>query len=111
MMPPSGLYKPTQFFDQPIQPVFDVPPAREKCPGCPDGFIWNGRTFRITERLAEWSDFVRRGRSSRNMRPSHAAVASTRGSLGVGRFYFRVRVDSRRIFELYYDRAPQDSDR
>jgi hypothetical protein len=103
--------KPIEFLDRPIEPVFDAPPAREKSPDCPDGFIWEGQTFRVTERLAEWSDFTRRGRASRNMRPSHAAVAASRGSLGVGRFYFRVRVDSGRIFDLYYDRAPKDADR
>lgn len=110
-MSPAEIYTPIHFFDDPIQPVFDVPPAREKTPGCPDGFVWNGRTFRITEKLAEWVDFARRGRSARNMRPSHAAVASTRGSLGVGRFYFRVKVNSGQFFDLYYDRAPQDADR
>jgi len=110
-MSPAEIYTPIHFFDDPIQPVFDVPPAREKTPGCPDGFVWNGRTFRITEKLAEWVDFARRGRSARNMRPSHAAVASTRGSLGVGRFYFRVKVDAGQFFDLYYDRAPQDADR
>jgi hypothetical protein len=45
------------------------------------------------------------------MRPSHAAAASGRGSLGVGRFYFRVRVDTGQIYDIYYDRAPQDADR
>lgn len=104
-------YTPIHFFDQPIQPVFQVPPSREKSPGCPDGFTWEGQTFRVVERLAEWSDFTRRGRAARNMQPAHAAVAATRGSLGVGRFYFRVKVDSGRIFDIYYDRAPQDADR
>jgi hypothetical protein len=104
-------YTPIHFFDQPIQPVFHVPPSREKSPGCPDGFTWEGQTFRVAERLAEWSDFTRRGRAARNMQPAHAAVASTRGSLGVGRFYFRVKVESGRIFDIYYDRAPQDADR
>jgi hypothetical protein len=99
------------FFDQPIEPVFDQPPAREKTPDCPDGFVWERQTHRVTELLAAWSDFTRRGRSARNMRPEHAAVAAGRGSLGVGRFYFRVRVDSGRIFDIYYDRAPKDADR
>jgi len=39
----------------------------------------------------------------------HAAVAASRGSWGVGRFFFRVRVENGRLFELYYDRAPKDS--
>jgi len=31
--------------------------------------------------------------------------------LGVGRFYFRVRVDGGQIYDIYYDRAPKDADR
>jgi hypothetical protein len=44
------------------------------------------------------------------MRPEHAALASTRGSLNVGRFYFRVRVESGQIFDIYYDRAMKNLD-
>ncbi len=71
------------------------------------------------------------------MQPEHAAVASNRGSLNVGRFYFRVRVvdvssavelpneQSTRvrsavelrneqvqehIFDIYYDRAMKNVD-
>jgi hypothetical protein len=100
-------YLPIRFFDKSIEVLFDVPPTLEKTPPCPDGFTWNERRYRVTEMLSQWTDFSRRGRMARNMRPSHAATASTRGSLGVGRFYFRVRVDSGQIFDLYYDRAPQ----
>jgi hypothetical protein len=107
----SGEYKPIHFYDDAIEPVFGTAPLLEKSPGCPDGFTWNGVTYRIMEKLAEWSDFTRRGRSARNMTPAHAATAGSRGSLGVGRFYFRVKVDSGRIFDLYYDRAPKDADR
>ncbi len=102
---------PIHFFDQPIEPIFDTPPAREKTPDCPNGFIWEGKTFRVTEMLSQWSDFTRRGRMARNMRPAHAAVAASRGSLNVGRFYFRVRVDSGQVFDIYYDRAVQDVNR
>jgi len=107
----NGKFKPIQFLDRVIQPEFETPPPLEKSPPCPDAFLWDGERFVITEKLAEWSDFTRRGRAARNMQPEHAAVASGRGSLGVGRFYFRVRVASGRIFDLYYDRAPKDSDR
>jgi hypothetical protein len=62
------------------------------------------------EKLSEWTDFSRRGRASRNMRPSHAEAASTRGSLNVGRFYFRVRVDTGQVFDLTYDRAMKNVD-
>jgi hypothetical protein len=46
-----------------------------------------------------------------NMRPAHAEAAAGRGSWGVGRFYFRVRVEDGRLFELYYDRAPRPAAR
>lgn len=101
---------PLHFYDDPIEVLFDSPPALEKSPPCPNGFIWQGQTFRISESLSEWSDFARRGRSAKNMRPAHATVAAGRGSLNVGRFYFRVKVDTGQIFDLYYDRAMKNVD-
>lgn len=111
---------PIHFYDERIEVLFDSPPAREKTPDCPDGFIWEGKTYRVVETLSEWSDFTRRGKFARNMRPAHAAVASTRGSLNVGRFYFRVKVVSSggstlgdaesQIFDIYYDRAMKSVD-
>jgi hypothetical protein len=103
-------YQAIHFFDLPIEPIFDTPPAREKSPDCPSGFIWEGKNYHITEMLSSWSDFTRRGKMARNMRPAHAAVASTRGSLNVGRFYFRVKVDTNQIFDIYYDRAMKNVD-
>jgi hypothetical protein len=47
---------------------------------------------------------------ARNMQPQHAAVASTRGSLNVGRFYFRVVTDTEQVFDIYYDRALKNMD-
>lgn len=88
----NANYQPLHFYDQPIEPVFDIPPAREKTPDCPNGFVWEDKTYRVLEMLSSWSDFARRGKMARNMRPAHAAVAAGRGSLNVGRFYFRVRV-------------------
>ncbi len=102
---------PIRFIDVEIEPIFNEPPVYEKTPPCPDGFTWEGREYQVVEKLSEWSDFSRRGRSARNMRPSHAAAASRRGSLGVGRFHFRVRVDTGQVFDIYYDRAPKDADR
>jgi len=87
-----------------------VQPARPKTPPCPDGFTWEGQAYRVTGKLSAWTDFTRRGRMARNMRPAHAAVAAERGSLGVGRFYFRVRVDTGQVFDLYYDRLIKDVD-
>lgn len=101
---------PVHFYDDRIEVRFDVPPAREKTPDCPGGFDWEGRAYRVVEVLSEWSDFTRRGKFARNMRPAHATVASTRGSLNVGRFYFRVKVDSGQVFDLYYDRAMKNID-
>lgn len=113
-------FQPIHFLDQPITPLFDTPPVREKSPDCPDGFVWEEQTYRVVEILSSWSDFNRRGKMARNMRPAHAAVASTRGSLNVGRFYFRVRAvlsgsrtaarPQERIFDIYYDRAMKNVD-
>lgn len=83
----------------------------EKKPGCPDGFSWRGIDFTITGLIQEWHDYQRRGRMARNMQPQHAAVASQRGSWGVGQDYFRVQTQDKQIFDLYYDRAPKDVDR
>ncbi len=103
-------YTPIHFYDTLIDVAFDKPPVYEKTPTCPNGFEWEGKFYNIVEPLSEWSDFTRRGKYTRNMRPAHAAVASTRGSLNVGRFYFRVRVDTGQIFDLYYDRAMKSVD-
>ncbi|MCC7187924.1 MAG: hypothetical protein IT312_04210 [Anaerolineales bacterium] len=121
-------FTPLHFLDQPIEPIFDTPPTLEKSPTCPNGFVWEGTTYRVIEMLSAWTDFKRRGKMARNMQPEHAAVASTRGSLNVGRFYFRVRVHAHRvrpavelldeqdeqpheqIFDIYYDRAMKNVD-
>jgi hypothetical protein len=100
---------PLHFIDAQIEVRFALPPAREKTPHCPDGFVWEGKSYGVAEKLAEWTDFTRRGRMARNMQPQHAVVAAGRGSLGVGRFFFRVRTDSGRVFDLYYDRAIKDA--
>jgi hypothetical protein len=102
--------KPLRFINEPIEVQFLQPPALEKKPGAPSGFTWRGESFRVVEVVNEWVDTRRRGRMARNMSPEHAAVASRRGSWGVGQFYFRVRTDSGRFFELYYDRAPKSVD-
>lgn len=104
------LAKPIHFIGEAISALFDQPPLLEKKPGCPDRFIWREREFRVVERLGEWFDYRRRGRMARNMTPAHATTAAQRGSWGVGQFYFRVRVQDGRIFDIYYDRAPKDTD-
>ena len=101
---------PLRFIEEPIQVLFDHPPVLEKSPSCPNGFIWRETAYRILEMLAEWHDYDRRGRAARNMQPAHAATAARKGSWGVGQFYFRVRVEAGRIFDIYYDRAPKEAD-
>lgn len=101
---------PVHFYGEPIEVHFDKSPVFSKTPPCPDGFIWRGDAYRVVEMLTTWVDYSRRGRMARNMQPQHAAVASHRGSWGVGRFYFRVKIEGGRIFEIYYDRAPKDAD-
>ena len=98
------------FIGEAVEIQFDKPPVRQKTPSCPDGFTWQGNTYRIIEKISEWHDFTRRGRMARNMRPAHAELAARRGSLGVGRFYFRVRTETNRVFDIYYDRAIKDVD-
>ncbi len=112
------------FIGEPIAVEFDEAPALAKVPGCPDRFVWRDVTFQIVQVFSEWHDYRRRGDMSRNMEPHHLLMARRRGSWGVGRDYFRVRVEAAasseqpadsggrapplasRVFELYYDRAP-----
>ena len=98
-----------RFIDEPIEVQFDSPPLLEKSPPYPQRFTWQSETFRIVELLAEWKDFRRRGRMGRNMIPPHLSRAERIGSWGVGRFFFRVRTEGGRIFEIYFDRAPADA--
>jgi hypothetical protein len=100
---------PMHFYGEQIEVSFDTPPVLSKTPACPSSFTWREEVFPIVEMLETWIDYRRRGRMARNMSPSHSSAASRRGSWGVGRFYFRVRVASGRIFEIYYDRAPQSA--
>ena len=99
--------KPIRFIGQPIEVQFDVPPVLEKKPDCPDRFVWAGKTYQVVTMLSNWHDYGRKGRMAQNMQEGHATVAAARGSWGVGRDYFRVRTDSDRVFDLYYDRAPR----
>ena len=101
----------THFINEPIEAIFDHPPIMEKKPGYPQRFLWRETEYAIAEVLSEWHDYQRRGRMARNMRPSHAAAAAGRGSWGVGQDYFRVRTTLGRIFDIYYDRAPENAAR
>ena len=101
---------PLHFIGEPVTVEFNEPPLLSKKPHCPDRFTWRDQEYAIVALIGEWQDFARRGRMARNMQPQHAAVASHRGSWGVGRFYFRVRTDTDQVFDLYYDREPKDAD-
>jgi hypothetical protein len=103
-------YKPLAFIGEKITPIYDVALVFHKRPSCPNGFCWRGDNYRIQELLEEWVDFTRHGRMARNMSDEHAAAASTRGSWGVGRYHFHVKIEDGRIFHIYYDRAPRDVD-
>lgn len=103
------MLQPLHFYGEPIEVQYDQPPLLEKTPPCPDRIVWRGEVFVVSELLEEWRDFERKGRYRQNMRPEHAERASTRGSWGVGRFHFRVQVRGGRVFEIIYDRSPQDA--
>lgn len=103
--------QPLHFIGEPILVEWDTAPVFSKRPGCPDRFVWRETSYRVIGLLSEHSDYGRRGRFANNMRPEHAEAATQRGSWGVGRTYFQVQVQDGRVFELYYDRAPQGSER
>ena len=103
-------YRPVSFYAEPITPLFDKAPMLSKKPPCPQAFIWRGHQYGVVEICLEWVDYTRRGRMARNMQPQHATAASRRGSWGVGRFHFVVRVHNGHFYHIYYDRAPKDVD-
>jgi hypothetical protein len=105
----NEAWTPLRFLDEPIEVHFDAPQRLSRRPEAPQAFEWRGERFNVTELLAEWTDYRRRGRYENNMQPAHARVAAQRGSWGVGRFYFRVRVTGGRVFDIYFDRAPEDA--
>lgn len=100
---------PIAFISEEITVEFDGPPTLSKRPGPPAEFTWRGSVHYLEETLSRWFDFERRGSMAKNMQEAHLRVAAQRGSWGVGRFYFRVRTTENRIFDLYYDRAPEQA--
>ena len=105
-MAPSD-WIPIAFLDEEIEVFFEHVPLLSKHPHAPDGFAWRDQRFEVIEVLSEWADTGRRGKAAKNMSEAHLRTAARRGSWGVGRFYFRVRTDQQRVFDLYYDRAPK----
>ena len=100
-------YRSVRFIGEAVDVEFDEPPHLEKKPGCPNGIIWQGVTYRVVEELSQWHDYKRKGRFKLNMRAEHAASAERKGSWGVGRDYYRVRTGTGQVFELYFDRSPK----
>jgi hypothetical protein len=98
---------PLHFIDEEVTVDFRQAPMLEKRPDPPAAFVWRGQTWRVTEVLATWFDYERTGRQARNMAPAHLETALRRGSWGVGRYFFRVRIEDGRAFDLYFDRAPE----
>ena len=100
-----------RFLGAPIEVIYERPPALEKRPGPPDGFTWQGRTYRVEAVLREWHDYRLRGKSEsfyvKERGSFRAKAAEQRGSWGVGRDYYRVRADTGEVFDIYYDRAPK----
>jgi hypothetical protein len=84
---------------------FNKAPIFRKKPACPDKFTWQGKIYFVNALLSEWADFSRKGKNNRNMKDAHLELAKVHGSLGVGKFYFRVQTTDLRVFDLYYDRA------
>ena len=97
--------RPVQFYNEPIEVQMREGVFLGKTPQAPLRFFWQGVCWEVKEVLLEWKDYERRGKSSRNMRPSNALKAISRGSFGVGRFYYRLLCTDDRIFQIYFDRA------
>lgn len=98
---------PARFIDVEIEVSFDRPLTLRKKPKAPDTIMWGTENLRVAEVISEWFDTHRRGDMSRNMSEEHLRVAERSGSWGVGRFFFRLKVEDGRVFDVYYDRAPK----
>jgi hypothetical protein len=110
MMPShDDEWLPLQFIGDEISVEFDRERLPLKKPTAPDRFRWAESVFHVAQVISAWREFERKGRFARNMQPHNLRAAAKRGSWGVGRFYFRVEVRGGRVFDLYYDRAPDDA--
>ena len=97
-----------QFIGEEIKVAFDKDFILEKKPPCPTSFVWRGEMLVVKELISSWLDFDRKGKKARNMRDAHLARARIKGSWGVGRIYFQVRVELDKIAVIYYDRSPRN---
>jgi hypothetical protein len=98
------------FIGAQIQVIYDQPPALEKRPGAPNGFVWEARAYRMTAILKEWHDYKLHGKSeifyAKEQGSYRAKAADRQGTWGTGRDYYRVRTDTGEVFDIYYDRTP-----
>lgn len=102
----KGDWLPITFIGEEIEVGFARPPLLSKKPPPPSRFSWQEQSFEVAQLISSWSAYERRGRMARNMSAEHLRIASTRGSWGVGRLYYRLQTKDGRVFDLYYDRAP-----
>lgn len=103
-------YHSIQFINELISVSFEKELVIQKKPICPTEFSWREKTYTIVELLGEWKDYHRRGDMLHNMSTEHTTTAERRGSWGVGTYYFRVKIQEERIFDIYFDRAPDNVD-
>jgi hypothetical protein len=106
MIEPTRRWFAFAFIGEEVAVHFDQPPLINKKPDSPSGFSCRGESFQVTGLISRWTDYERRGRMRKNMRPEHLRIASKRGSWGAGRVYYRLQTECGRVFDLYYDRAP-----
>jgi hypothetical protein len=101
----------THFVGAAIEVGHDTPPAVAKRPGPPDEIVWQDQRLRVVAVLREWHDYRPRGSTKSfyvKERGSYRALAAQRrGSFGVGRDYYRLRLSSGEVFDVYYDRSPR----
>lgn len=102
-------WPPLRFIGEEITVEFNQIHFPLKKPTAPDRFQWSEHEYKVIRVLSAWREYDRKGRLARNMAPHNLRLAKKRGSWGVGRFYFRVQVQDGRVFDLYYDRAPEDA--
>jgi hypothetical protein len=101
-------WSPLRFICERVDVEHETTPLLSKKPTAPNNILWKGQNYEVEEVISSWFDYSRKGRMALNMRPENLVKAARRGSRGVGRFYFRVRIRGGRVFDIYYDRAPKD---
>ena len=100
---------PLRFIGEEIKVHFEETRLPLKKPVAPDHLCWEGETLGVVKVHSAWREYERKGRMARNMGAHNLRTAQKRGSWGVGRFYFRIEVEDGRVFDIYYDRAPDDA--